>query len=486
MTTEPLLPARHGGTVIDPSLPAARMSTSSGPSPARPHRSTGRRGARPTVAERVARVLTAVLGPGLPLTVTAWDDSTASLSPEASITVRLCSRTGLRYLLASPDQLGLARAYVTGELVLDGDLDRALSILAEALDPPAGSNLTANQPSAPRRSTVPALLAHPARLADLVVLWGGPGLPPARPATEARLRGARHSRRRDRQAIGHHYDLDERFYQLLLGSSLTYSCAYWTDPTADLLAAQTAKHDLIAAKLGLRAGHRLLDIGCGWGSFLIHAATRYGIHGVGVTLSEQQARSAGRRVRAAGVSDRVRIEHADYRDLADCEYDAIASVGMAEHVGTQELDGYAGRLQRLLAPGGRLLHHAIATRDPEHHEDAPPAPTFMTRYVFPDGQLQPLNVSVSTLERAGLDIRDVQALREHYPPTLRAWRDNLRADWAAAVELVGLERARVWDLYLAASAIAFRRGSIGVNQILAVRPRHGGDSGMPLGRPEMR
>jgi cyclopropane-fatty-acyl-phospholipid synthase len=369
--------------------------------------------------------------------------------------------------------VGLARAYIAGELSVDSDLDRSLSRLADAVGRPH------------RRATLRRLVTDPALLVDAAVLWG-PGLPPHRPGAEARLTGRRHSRGRDQQAIRHHYDLGEDFYRLLLGPSMTYSCAYWAPPATDLQRAQEAKHELVAAKLGLRPGHRLLDVGCGWGSFLIHAAVHHGVHGVGVTLSEDQARTASLRVQAAGVEDLVTIEHGDYRDLAGSGYDAIASIGMAEHIGSDQLDGYAHRLQQLLSPGGRLLHHAIASRQPEQGATTRRADTFITRYVFPDGQLQPLRVAVSALERAGLEIRDVQALREHYPPTLRAWRDNLRDHWPAATCLVGAERARVWELYLTASAIAFERDRIGVNQVLAVRPTDDGASGMPPGRPETR
>lgn len=430
-----------------------------------------------SVATRLARLLGAVLGPDLPVTIRAWDGSHARMSADTAdpVIITVHSRRAVRYVLASPNQIGLARAYVTGQLTVDGDLDRALAILFHALGPVKSSS----------RASAMARLWQGAHgsLSDVPPLWGlGPV--PRPPTVEARLHGPRHSRSRDHAAIRHHYDLDNDFYRLLLGPSMTYSCAYWTDPGEDLTQAQAAKHRLIAAKLGLQPGKRVLDIGCGWGSFLIHAATQYGARGVGVTLSGQQARMARDRVRTAGVEGLVTIEHRDYRDLTGESFDAIASVGMAEHVGTGELDTYAHRVTGFLAPGGRLLHHSIATRAVNHRQDTRPADTFITRYVFPDGQLQPLHVSITALERAGLEIRDVQALREHYPRTLWAWTANLRDRWASAVTFVGPERARIWELYLSASAIAFDRDQIGVNQILAVRPSASGKSHMPAGRPE--
>lgn len=429
-----------------------------------------------SVASRLARLIAAVLGPDVPLSVHAWDGSHVTMSASAdTVRVRFHSPRAVRYLLASPDQLGLARAYVTGALTVDGDLDRAVAVLFDALRPaPARS-----APNTARRLG----FSGRERLVDVAALWGL-GLPPRPPAAEARLRGRRHSRLRDQAAIRHHYDVGNAFYELLLGPSMTYSCAYWSDPTMDLQQAQASKHDLVAAKLGLRPGARVLDVGCGWGSFLIHAATRYGVHGLGVTLSAEQAQLARQRVRDAGVEHLVTIERRDYRDMVGASFDAVASIGMAEHVGMHELDAYAGRVAALLVPGGRLLHHTIASRQADDQLPSRPAKTFVDQYVFPDGQLQPLHTSVRALEQAGLEVRDVQALREHYPATLRAWTANLRRHWHTAVSLVGVERARVRELYMTASAVAFERDRIGVNQILAVRPTDDGDSQMPRGRPE--
>lgn len=429
-----------------------------------------------SAAARLARVLHTVLGPDLPVTVHAWDGSRAG-SPGVgeTVTFTVHSPRAARYLLAAPNQLGLARAYISGELTIEGDLEQALACLFDAIYPPDSDS----RPLTPKK----LLRAVPRALPDAASLWGL-ALPPRPPSVEVRLRGRRHGHSRDAAAIRHHYDVSNEFYRLLLGPTMTYSCAYWASPHQGLDEAQIAKHDLVAAKLGLEPGQRVLDIGCGWGSFLIHAATRYGIRGVGVTLSEQQVALAQQRVRDAGVDHLVTIKHLDYRKLPKERYDAIVSVGMAEHVGTEELDTYARHVADFLAPGGRLLHHTIADRTGEPGQNSSSHETFISNYVFPDGKLQPLSTSLSALERVGLEIRDVQALREHYPKTLRAWTANLHEHWDEAVTLVGQQRALVWELYLTASAMAFDRDRIGVNQTLAVRPTTTGESRMPPTRPE--
>jgi len=431
-----------------------------------------------STASRIARLLATFLRPNLPITIRAWDGSHAAVSDSAEpVHVTVHSTRAVRYLLASADQLGLARAYVSGALTVDGDLDHAIAVLFDELHPRASGS----GPVTARglwRCGGDALI-------DIAKLWGW-GPPPRPPAVEAQLRGRRHSRLRDAAAIRHHYDVGNDFYRLLLGPSMTYSCAYWPRSGMDLQQAQQAKHELVAAKLGLQPGQRVLDIGCGWGSFLIHAATRYGVHGHGVTLSAEQQELARERVRDAGVEHLVTVERRDYRDLPEVTFDAVASVGMAEHVGTEELDAYARRVAALLVPEGRLLHHTIATRQQGFRHDSRAADTFINRYVFPDGQLQPPHTSVRALECAGLEVRDEQALREHYPSTLRAWTANLRREWHAAVSLVGLERARVWELYMTACAVAFDRDRLGVNQVLPVRPTPDGNSGMPRGAARSR
>ena len=296
-------------------------------------------------------------------------------------------------------------------------------------------------------------------------------------------RRARHSQRRDSDAIAHHYDVGNDFYEIVLGPSMTYSCAFWEQeagPGYTLEDAQLAKCDLVARKLGLAEGMRVLDVGCGWGSFVIHAAKTYGVQAVGITLSRAQADYARKRIAEEGLSELVEIRIQDYREVDDGPYDAIASIGMAEHVGKSMLPGYAAHLHALLRPGGRLLNHAIARRPGKAPRFS--KTSFIARYVFPDGELEPVSVMVDAIESAGLEVRDVESLREHYAQTLRAWVANLERAWDGAVRVSSPGRARVWQLYMAGCALAFEAGRIGVNQILAVRTGPRGTSGIPRTR----
>jgi cyclopropane-fatty-acyl-phospholipid synthase len=295
----------------------------------------------------------------------------------------------------------------------------------------------------------------------------------------------RHDPESDASAISHHYDVGNDFYSLVLGPSMVYSCAYWTQPPSAAFGlddAQAAKLDLVCRKLDLRPGQRLLDVGCGWGGLVLHAAREYGVHAVGVTLSREQADLARERIDAAALTDRVEIRLQDYRAVDDGPFDAIASVGMAEHVGADQLPVYASALRSLLVPGGRLLHHAIASHAEPTEVREEPRSSFIDRYVFPDGELEPLGSAITALDRAGLEVRDVENLREHYALTLQAWVSRLEERWDDAVRLTSPGRARVWRLYMVASALAFRFGEITVNQTLAVARRPDGDSGMPLTR----
>lgn len=269
------------------------------------------------------------------------------------------------------------------------------------------------------------------------------------------------------------------FYAMVLGPSMVYSCAYFAEPGATLEEAQRDKLDLVCRKLGLSDGDRLLDVGCGWGSMAMHAAREYGAQVTGVTLSREQAAYARKRIAEAGLTDRIEIRVQDYRDVRDGPYDAISSIGMAEHVGSVRYREYADDLFALLKPGGRLLNHQIARR-PEKDESQYHIDDFIDAYVFPDGELAPLGRTLSTLEEAGFEARDVESLREHYALTLRHWVRNLEEHWPEAVRATSPGRARVWRLYMAASALSFEHNRIGVNQILAVRPRESGDSSLPL------
>ncbi|GGZ71370.1 class I SAM-dependent methyltransferase [Streptomyces bluensis] len=419
-------------------------------------------------ASRLDRFAEQLLGTPLPVRIRAWDGSQAG--PPGAPTLVVRNRRALRRLLWKPGELGLARAWVAGDLDIEGDLYATLDLLAglvwERGEDARGLGGALRDPEV--RAAVRGL-----------VRMAGPPLPPAPPREEVRRSHHRHTRRTDRRAISHHYDVGNDFYELVLGPSMVYSCAYWDSPDGTLEAAQADKLDLICRKLGLTPGARLLDVGCGWGSMAIHAAREYGVHAVGVTLSQEQAAYARKRVAEAGLTDRVEIRVQDYRDVTDGPFDAISSIGMAEHVGAERYLEYADRLYGLLKPGGRLLNHQIARR-PQRDESTYAVDEFIDAYVFPDGELAPIGTTVTQLERAGFEVRDVESIREHYALTLRRWVANLEADWAHAVRLTSPGRARVWRLYMAASALSFERNRIGVNQVLAVRTPETGDARMPL------
>ncbi|MGV9230781.1 class I SAM-dependent methyltransferase [Streptomyces nigra] len=421
-------------------------------------------------ALRLQVLLEQLLGTPLPVRIRAWDGSRSGPPGAPALVVR--NRRAVRRLLYRPGELGLARAWVAGDLDIEGDLYTALDLLA-GLVWERGEDA---------RGTLEILRDPEARaaVAGLVRLGGLP-LPPAPPPEEVRRPRHRHTKHTDRRAISHHYDVGNDFYELVLGPSMVYSCAYWQAPPPEgtLEDAQRDKLDLVCRKLGLRAGMRLLDVGCGWGSMALHAAREYGVEVVGITLSQEQAAYARKRVADEGLTDKVEIHVQDYRDVSDGPYDAISSIGMAEHVGAERYLEYADVLFRLLKPGGRLLNHQIGRR-PQRDESSYQVDEFIDAYVFPDGELQPIGVTVAQLERAGFEVRDVEALREHYALTLRRWVANLEDRWDRAVKLTGPGRARVWRLYMAASALAFERNRIGVNQVLAVRTPDSGESGMPL------
>src|SRR5664280_45862 len=261
---------------------------------------------------------------------------------------------------------------------------------------------------------------------------------------------------------------------------MTYSCARFVSADATLEEAQSAKYELICRKLGLddRPGARLLDVGCGWGSMAIHAARNHGAQVVGIALRHEQVDKAKERVRAAGLQDSVEIRYQDYRDLGGEQFDAISSIGMFEHVGTARTAQYFTTLRDLLVPGGRLLNHAISSPGGSRLGSR----TFIGRYVFPDGELIDVGQVVLAIEGAGFEVRDVESLREHYSRTLHAWVDNLSAHWDSAVAEVGAQRARVWLLYMAASANGFDDGGISLHQVLGIKPGPGGESHMPATR----
>jgi cyclopropane-fatty-acyl-phospholipid synthase len=409
----------------------------------------------------VARALEAVLGPDLPIAVRAYDGS--RLGPaDAPATLLVRSPVVFRRLITAPGELGLGRAYVAGELDVEGDLYAALAALRDRFPD--------------LRAFGPRQWAEVLRLAGSSALRTGFGAL-AVPPEEARLGGVRHSKERDAAAIAHHYDVSNAFYRIVLGPSMTYSCAVWEHEDVPLEDAQAAKYELVCRKLGLEPGMRLLDVGCGWGGMVVHAAANHGVRAVGVTLSRRQAEWAEKAVAEAGLADRVEIRYQDYRDVRDGPFDAISSIGMFEHVGLSQLRVYFGGLRRLLRPGGRLLNHAIA-RPPNAGRTRFQPNSFIDRYVFPDGELHEVGNVVSTMQRTGYEVRHVESLREHYALTLRAWVSNLETGWDDAVAEVGPGRARVWRLYMAASALNFEAGRTQVHQVLAVRS--GGRSGLPL------
>ncbi|MFJ4479659.1 class I SAM-dependent methyltransferase [Streptomyces xanthochromogenes] len=420
-------------------------------------------------ALRLTALAEALLGEALPVRIRAWDGSEAGPPGAPVLVVR--HRRALRRLLWKPGELGLARAWVAGEIDVEGDLYAALDRL---------SGLIWERGGDPKDSVHPVRDPRLRAAAKELLRLGGALPPPAPPAEEMRRRTGRlHTRRRDKEAISHHYDVGNDFYELVLGPSMVYSCAYWESPDATLEDAQRDKLDLVCRKLALKEGDRLLDVGCGWGSMAIHAAREYGARVVGITLSREQAAYARKRIAEEGLTDRIEIRVQDYRDVKDGPFDAISSIGMAEHVGSVRYAEYADILHALLKDGGRLLNHQIARR-PERDESAYEIDEFIDKYVFPDGELAPVGRTLAILEEAGFEARDVEPIREHYALTLRQWVVNLEADWRRAVGLTSPGRARIWRLYMAASALSFERNRIGVNQILAVKTPEGGASGMPL------
>jgi len=387
--------------------------------------------------------------PERPFHVRFWDGGFVAATEQDAPTFFVRRPSAISHFLRAPGTMGLGRAYVDESLAVD-DLDAAFAVV-DGWQPPALG------------------VREQLRLGAALLAAAAPGGLPRRPSLELILRGSLHSVERDAAAVRYHYDVGNEFFALFLDESMTYSCALFTRGAQTLEEAQRAKLDLVAGKLALQQGTRVLDVGCGWGSFAIHAAREYGVSVTGVTLSPPQAELARARVRDAGVQDRVEIRVADYRSLPGSSFDAIASIGMAEHVGEAQIDLYARSLFALLRPGGTLLNHAIAALDPDHepHEDL-----FSTRYVFPDGEPLPLSRVQLALERAGFEARHIEGFREDYAITLRHWSERLDEHLDRARELAGAERTRVWRLYLRAARRGFETGHTAVYQVLACRPEH--------------
>jgi cyclopropane-fatty-acyl-phospholipid synthase len=420
----------------------------------------------------VSTFVAAVFNNELPFRVEAYDGSVAEPTVESSandITLKILRRDALTRVITHPGELGIARAYVAGDIDIDGDLDA----LFELSVPPVTQLLKVEN------------------LRSLLATVGTSALKPLSPPDiEAKQRGVLHSRSRDKRAISHHYDVSNHFYEMVLGPSMTYSCAVFRSPGDSLEDAQRRKVDLVARKLNLGPGKRLLDVGCGWGAMGIHAAREYGATVVGVTLSEPQQRYATEQAKLAGVEHLVEFRVQDFRDVSDGPFDAISSIGMSEHVGRRSLGTYAQQLFNLLRPGGRFLNHAIV-RPVSFDPDPNPSKVselsrqmqialgskigspFMERYVFPDGELHEAGVMVSMFQAHGFEVRHLESLREHYALTLRQWVANLTKRFDEAVEEVGEQRARVWRLYMAGSAVGFERHHLEIHQILCVRPDEG-------------
>jgi cyclopropane-fatty-acyl-phospholipid synthase len=405
---------------------------------------------------QVAELISTVVGTDIPIRVIGYDGSKAG--PDSSeLALRITSPKALARLATAPGTLGLARAYVTGEIEVEGDLYALLDAMAD---------VTINGLSRADQLQL---------VRKLLPLWARHHQPP--PELEAKPRGRLHSKFRDRQVISHHYDVSNRFYEWVLGPSMAYTCAVFPTSTSTLEEAQAAKFELVAQKLALEPGMRLLDVGCGWGGMVMHAAAEHGVKALGVTLSKNQAEWAQAEIERRGLGELAEVRHLDYRDAPEYQFDAVSSIGLTEHIGRDELAGYFQRLNVRLRPEGRLLNHCITQpRTPSKRKLDP----FIARYVFPDGQLEPVGLLVSEMNDAGFEVRHEENLREHYALTLAGWGANLEANWDDAVAEVGIGRAKVWRLYMAASRLGFERDNIQLHQVLGVKTGARGSSGFPL------
>lgn len=414
----------------------------------------------------IAEALERLMRHGMPFRFEAYDGSAAG-DVASRFTVRLLNERGLRYLMSHPGDLGFARAYVAGDLVIDGvhpgDPYEMMKLFR--------SRLTFKVPAPGEIVQVLRSLG----ISNLVV----PTPPPEEhlPRWRRVLEGLRHSRTRDAEAISHHYDVSNRFYELVLGPSMAYTCAVYPEADATLEQAQAEKFDLVCRKLDLQPGQRLLDLGCGWGGMVRHAAEHYGVRALGVTLSEQQAVWSQEAIKQQGLDHLAEVRHLDYRDVPERDFDAISSIGLTEHIGVRNYPAYFGFIHDRLRPGGRLLNHCI-TRN--NNTGPASAGAFIDRYVFPDGELAGVGRIISAAHDAGLEIRHGENIREHYAMTLRDWCRNLEQHWDEALGEVSLGTAKVWGLYMAGSRLAFELDEIELHHVLAVKPHTGGASDFPL------
>jgi cyclopropane-fatty-acyl-phospholipid synthase len=414
-----------------------------------------------SVAEAISRLMPR----GMPFRFTAYDGSSAG-PPRSPISLHLRNERGLSYLLTAPGDLGMARAYVSGDLDVEGvhpgNPYDAMVVL---------------------QSQLRFKLPPPAEAFQIMRALGFNHLkPPPPPPQEALpkwrrlLEGFRHSKGRDAEAIHHHYDVSNRFYELVLGPSMTYTCACFPNEDATLEEAQAFKYDLVCRKLGLRPGMRLLDVGCGWGGMVRHAAKNYGVQVIGATLSREQAAWAQDAIKRDGLDDVAEVRFSDYRDVPETGFDAVSSIGLTEHIGVRNYPSYFSWMRDRLVPGGRLLNHCITRAD----NDARDTGAFIDRYVFPDGELTGSGRIITAIQNVGLEVRHEENLREHYALTLKGWCENLEANWDDCVREVDEGTAKVWGIYMAGSRLSFERNEIQLHQVLAVKPHADGRADFPL------
>ncbi|TIC84510.1 methyltransferase domain-containing protein [Nocardioides sp. GY 10127] len=406
---------------------------------------------------------------GMPVRLEVFDGSSAGPA-DAPVTLELMSERGLAYVVGAPGDLGFARAYVSGELkihgVHEGDPYEALALL-----------MNHTKFRIPSPSDAIALVKGLASTVGLKALTPPPPPPQeALPRWRRVVEGVRHSLGRDAEAIHHHYDVSNTFYEHVLGPSMAYTCAVYPELDSTLEQAQEEKFDLVCRKLGLQPGQRLLDVGCGWGGMVRHAAKHYGVKALGVTLSREQASWAKAAIDAEGLGDLAEVRHSDYRDVLEDGFDAVSSIGLLEHIGVKQYPAYFSFLRSRLRPGGRLLNHQI-TRP---HNKPTSTGQFIDRYVFPDGELTGSGTIIAAAQDCDLEVVHEENLRKHYAMTLRDWNRNLVENWDACVAEVGLGTARVWGLYMAGSRLAFERNEIQLHQVLATRTTEDGDDGFGL------
>ena len=413
----------------------------------------------------LAEIFETLLARPAPVRFTAYDGSTYG-PQDAPVGLHLKNERGLAYMVTAPGDLGMARAYVSGDLdvvgVHPGDPYEGMVLLLRAM-----------RFRRPSPADVPSLL----RSIGLTQLLPPPPPPQEHlPRWRRLVEGFRHSPERDGRAIQHHYDVSNRFYELVLGPSMTYTCALYATGSETLEEAQHAKYDLVARKLDLQPGQRLLDVGCGWGGMVRHAAREYGVRGLGVTLSREQAEWATEKNKAEGLDHLVEVRHQDYRSVPETAFDAVSSIGLTEHIGIDQYPAYFGFLRDKLVPGGRLLNHSITRPDNRPTQTG----AFIDRYVFPDGELAGSGKIIAEAQDAGLEVQHEENLRLHYAMTLAGWGANLEANWDACVAEVGEGTARVWGLYMAGSRMSFERNEIQLHQVLATRTDSDGKSHFPL------